>query len=75
MKQYCLERGDLKHLMTGPHSRISCLHTSANDLYMIAVGCSDKIVRVHDNRTECLVMQLNGMSAVPCSLQVSYYHD
>ena len=56
--------------MMGPQCRISCLSMASKKIDILAAGCSDKRIRVHDTRLESPAVVLKGLAAVPCSLQV-----
>ena len=70
VKTYSICDGRMHHLMKGPHSKVLCLCGFANENNVLAVGCSDKRIRIHDGRLEDPVITLRGLSAPPCSLQV-----
>ncbi len=67
---YDIVSGNLSRLLKGPHCKLSCLHAADGVSSTLAVGCSDKKIRIHDENVEDAVMSLNGATGVPCSLQV-----
>ena len=70
---FSADDGCLNKFMKGPNCKISCLSMAYMKENLLGVGCFDKKIRIHDMRFENPTMLLKGLTAIPCSLQVSFF--